>query len=81
MQKYWRLSILPVTKDVTLSNRIPDDPNFSFWTYEDMYLTNKATGEVLTQTDSGLKILPKETASNEPSQQWIIDINSKESRN
>ena len=81
MQKCWRLSILLVTKDVTLSKRIPDDPNFSFWTYEEMYLTNKATGEVLTQTDSGLKILPKETASNEPSQQWIIDINSKESRN
>ena len=79
MQKYWRLSILPVTKDVTLSNRIPDDPNFYFWTYEDMYLTNKATGEVLTQTERGLKILPKETASKEPSQQWIIDINSKES--
>ena len=60
-----------------MSKKIPADPNFSFWTYEDMYLTNKAEGEVLTLTDGRLQILPKETASKEPSQQWSFDINSK----
>ena len=74
--KYSKKSLL-VTKDITLSKNISADPNFSFWTYEDLYLTNKAKGEVLTQTDGGIQIMPKETASKEPSQQWIFDINSK----
>ena len=60
-----------------MSKNIPFDPNFSFWTFEDMYVTNKAKGEVLTHTDGRLQILPKETASKEPSQQWSFDINSK----
>ena len=40
-----------------------------------MYLMNKATGEVLTQTDEGLQILPKIIDSKDPSQQWIFDFN------
>ena len=65
-----------MTKTVTLSKRIPDDPNYSFWTYEDMYLLNKATGEVLTQTDEGLEIQPKISDSTpDPSQQWTFDFN------
>ena len=64
-----------MTKTVTLSKRIPDDPNYSSWTYEDMYLVNKATGEVLTQTDEGLEIQPKITDSADPSQQWTFDLN------
>ena len=64
-----------MTKAVTLSKRIPDDPNYSSWTYEDMYLVNKATGEVLTQTDEGLEIQPKITDSADPSQQWTLDFN------
>ena len=62
-----------VTKFVTLS-KVPDVPNFSFWTYEDMCLVNKATGEVLTQTPEGLQILPK-IGSKDASQQWTLDFN------
>ena len=67
-----------MTKFVTLSKRIPDDPNFSFWTYEDGYITNKATAEVLTQTDKGLRIMPKITVSKDASQQWTLDFNGED---
>lgn len=62
-------------KDVTLSKTITADPNFSFWTYDDMYLINKATGKVLTQTPEGLQILSKVTGSKDSSQQWTLDFN------
>ena len=62
-----------VTKFVTLS-KVPDVPNFSFWTYGEMYLMNKATGRVLTQTPEGLQILPK-IGSKDASQQWTLDFN------
>ena len=52
---------------------------YSQWMYEDMYLINPATGNVLTFTTEGkLEMLPKidtETADN--SQQWILDYNGK----
>ena len=52
---------------------------YSQWSYEDMYLINPVTGNVLTLTTEGkLEMLPKidtETADN--SQQWILDYNGK----
>ena len=65
-----------MTKTITLSQKIPDDPFYSFWTYKEMYLVNKATDEVLTQTDEGLQLLPKVTTQPDPTQQWILDYNS-----
>ena len=44
---------------VLLSNKRPDNHDYSAWHYENGYLVNKATGKVLTKTTStstGLKI-------------------------
>ena len=49
----------------------------SQWIYEDMYLMNPATGNVLTFTsEEKLEVLPKiNTVTADKSQQWILDYN------
>ena len=63
---------------VILSKNIPNYAPFSFWKYEDMNLINLATGDALTRSEDGLVLMPKnESDYMDPSQQWILDYNSR----
>ena len=63
---------------VFLVKYFPQDHQLYEWLYEDGYLTNKHSGHVLTNSDEGIKVLPKlSDETPDASQQWILDYNGK----